>query len=256
MRSNPTVVIPAYNEVRTIGATLDALHRQTEAPSHIIVVNNASTDDTPNIVHDRYPGVTLLHEPQKGTGYAANTGFRHAIDVNGARVIMRTDADTVPAKQWVASGGQYLSAHQNKLAVSGKVLPLKDEHWKLYDEVALPLSYVGYRVGVSMLKRSRWPLRVLRGANMAIRASTFSEVGGFPDGTIAEVDDDIELGKRVHHHYGFEALANVGTMVVRTSTRRIRALGYHGLLPYYLNFSGRPMADKRNKMTVDGVDIR
>jgi glycosyltransferase involved in cell wall biosynthesis len=250
------VVVPAYNEQATIENTLDALTRQSEAPSRIIVVNNASTDDTPNIVADRYPEITLLHESTKGTGYAANTGFRYAIDETEATIVMRTDADTVPSDSWVEAGKHYLTREHRKQLISGSVKPLRDDYWRRYDEVALPASYVAYRMGVSALKISPWPLRVARGANMAIRSQAFQEAGGFPACNIGELDDDIELTKRVYAAFGFNALANVRGMEVRTSMRRIRKIGYSGLVGYYLNFGLQPLQQKRTRLTGGEIDVR
>jgi glycosyltransferase involved in cell wall biosynthesis len=250
------VVVPAYNEQNTIRATLDALTRQSEAPAKVIVVDNASTDDTPNIVADQYPDVVLLQELTKGTGHAANTGFQYAINEAGASIIMRTDADTVPAFDWAEAGKHYLAERRAKQLISGAVKPLRDEHWRRYDEVFLPASYVAYRLGVSVLKASPWPLRVARGANMAVRSRAFQEVDGFPDCDISMQDDDIELTKRIYDAFGFDSLENVRDMKVRTSMRRIRKIGYSGLIGYYLNFSAQPLSQRRLHMTDGEIDVR
>lgn len=250
----PVVVVPAYNEAFAIRDTLDSLSNQT-VDSDIVVVDNASTDDTPNIIADEYPDIHLLHEPQKGTGYAVNTGFAYAIGELGASHILRTDADTVPNRDWAEAAEQYFAAHPAKMLVTGSVLPKRDKYWRFYDEAALPLAYTGYRIGASLLQQTRWPLRVARGGNMGIAATAFQEVGGFPDCAISEQDDDIELTRRVNERFGFSALANHRGMVVRTSQRRIRAVGYTGLIPYYVNFTSTPTPVKRQQMT-GGVDIR
>jgi glycosyltransferase involved in cell wall biosynthesis len=250
------VVVPAYNEQASIGDTLESLTHQSESPTRIIVVDNASTDDTPNIVADQYPGVTLLHEPTKGTGHAANTGFQYAINEVNANVIMRTDADTVPASDWVEAGGHYLATRQQKQLISGSVRPLRDQYWRVHDEVILPASYVAYRLGVSVIKRSLWPLRVIRGANMAVRSRAFQEIGGFPNCDIGIQDDDIELTMRMYAALGFDSLANVGNMEVRTSMRRIRKIGYGGLVGYYLNFSSQSLSQRRLQMTDGEIDVR
>lgn len=44
-----TVVIPAHNEERDLGETLDALMRQTVPPDRIIVVDDGSTDRTSEV---------------------------------------------------------------------------------------------------------------------------------------------------------------------------------------------------------------
>ena len=97
------IVVPAYDESERIGETLDALARQL-VPAVVCVVDNGSTDPTVEIVrrwavaHPDLP-LRLVHEPEKGTGAAADTGIRVAIAA-GARLVLRTDADCLPAPDW------------------------------------------------------------------------------------------------------------------------------------------------------------
>ena len=251
-----TVVVPAYNEELLIRDTLNALtHQKTDTKYHIVVVDNGSTDNTAEITSS-YPNVTTLHESIKGTGYAANTGFRYAIAEDKPLVIMRTDADTVPVPDWIEAASQYLRQRDEKQLISGLVRPLRDKYYRRSDELLLPASYVAYRVGVTALRGALWPLRVARGGNMAIRPKAFEEVNGFPNCAIEDTDDDLELTKKIYAVYGLRGLGNVHGMEVRTSMRRIRKTSWLGLGNYYLNFTKRSLSDVRNKMTSGDVDIR
>jgi cellulose synthase/poly-beta-1,6-N-acetylglucosamine synthase-like glycosyltransferase len=169
---------------------------------------------------------------------------------------LRTDADTVPREDWIDAASTFLGREPHKQLITGAVLPLQDAFYRPSDEVVLPVAYVGYRLGAAALQRSTWPLRVVRGANMAVRPEAYTAVGGFPNGTIAEQDEDIELTKRMHTAYGFDALANVENMVVRTSMRRIRTVGLHGLVAYYTYRSGRPDPSQRDRLSGGDIDIR
>ncbi len=196
MSESLSVVVPVYNEQALIRDTLDGLSGQSQEPGRIIVVDNGSTDDTAEIVNSKYPDITLLHESTKGTGFAANHGFKYAIEEAGATVVMRTDGDTVPDSHWVEAASNYFGEKPSKHLTTGPVKPLKDSYYRRRDEIILPLAYAGYRIGVSALKGSLYPARVARGANMAIRAGTFVDVGGFPDVKIEDEDDDILLPKK------------------------------------------------------------
>src|SRR5436190_9317263 len=104
-RTNFYVVVPFYNEAEYIEATLQALAQQTDRDFSLILVNNSSTDKSADIVRNFFAGypefpVHLIDEPQKGTGAASDTGFRHAIRL-GAKYVARTDADCLPAADWV-----------------------------------------------------------------------------------------------------------------------------------------------------------
>lgn len=91
-----SLIIPAYNEERYLGACLDAVARQTAMPDEVIVVDNNSTDATAEIAA-RYPFVTLLRERRQGIVYARNRGF----DAAGGDILARTDADVVLPDNWV-----------------------------------------------------------------------------------------------------------------------------------------------------------
>ena len=100
------VVIPIFNEEKAIRATLDSLLAQSDTDFTLVLVDNASTDQTVAVIEQwrgEHPAlaVDLIREPQKGTGTAADTGFRYAI-AQGATHIARTDADCLPIRDWVA----------------------------------------------------------------------------------------------------------------------------------------------------------
>lgn len=66
------VIIPAYNEQDSIG------HVLRDIPSivnEVVVVSNASTDDTEKVARDN--GATVLRENNKGYGYACLKGMHH-----------------------------------------------------------------------------------------------------------------------------------------------------------------------------------
>ncbi len=96
-RPRVSVVVPVYNGADQIGHCIEALRQQTlPADSYeIIIVNNASVDDTEKIIK-RYP-VRLLYEAKRGPAAARNTGIRAA----DADLIAFTDADCIPHEDWL-----------------------------------------------------------------------------------------------------------------------------------------------------------
>jgi glycosyltransferase involved in cell wall biosynthesis len=82
-----SIVIPAYNEGRTIHRILDRI-AEVELPGglgkELIVVNDCSKDNTQAVLeayrdaHPDLPMVVMRHEVNQGKGAALHTGIRHA----------------------------------------------------------------------------------------------------------------------------------------------------------------------------------
>ena len=78
-----SVIVPAYNEVKTFGALMETLlcKEMTGLQMEIIVVESNSTDGTRELAlkYQDYPRVKLILEEQpRGKGYAVRTGLKAA----------------------------------------------------------------------------------------------------------------------------------------------------------------------------------
>jgi rhamnopyranosyl-N-acetylglucosaminyl-diphospho-decaprenol beta-1,3/1,4-galactofuranosyltransferase len=81
-------VVVAYNRRDLLIEVLDALAGQTTPVAAIVVVDNASTDDTAAVVRERYPHVDLV-------SVARNTGGAGGFAIGAARAVVRQAADLV-----------------------------------------------------------------------------------------------------------------------------------------------------------------
>ena len=128
-----SVVVPAYNEESTIGDCLDHLLNQTRVIDEIIVVDNASTDGTADVVAayiDRYGEsgtagggnrtIRLVSEPAQGVVEAVSRGFSEA----AGDIIGRTDADSLATPTWAANMLSFFENPENAEygAVTGLVM--------------------------------------------------------------------------------------------------------------------------------------
>ncbi len=90
-----SIVVPAYNEDRTIGEMLSKLINLELSPveKEIIVVNDGSSDTTREVIErikQHYPQIVVIHHAKnKGKGAAVRTGFGSAT----GDVIIIQDAD-------------------------------------------------------------------------------------------------------------------------------------------------------------------
>ncbi len=89
--STISVIIPAYNEERTIGEVLHktiSVLENIRNPYEIIVVDDGSTDKTKWIV-SKYKVTVLSNGRNRGKGYALRKGFKHA----KGQIIITLDSD-------------------------------------------------------------------------------------------------------------------------------------------------------------------
>ena len=81
------VIIPAFNEARSIGQVVAALPKKVD---QIIVADNASTDATVKIAREH--GAVVVHEKKKGYGYACLKGMAFLED-DPPEIVVFLDGD-------------------------------------------------------------------------------------------------------------------------------------------------------------------
>ncbi|MDD2786347.1 MAG: glycosyltransferase [Patescibacteria group bacterium] len=89
-----SVLIPAYNEEKTIGKTLESLQASTHQRMEMLVIDDGSTDNTAEVVEEyaiRDPRIRLLRKPNGGKATALNMGMREAT----YDIAVTIDADTI-----------------------------------------------------------------------------------------------------------------------------------------------------------------
>lgn len=207
MRCEVSVVVSTYNRAGRLGAALEALVAQaTDVPYEIIVVDNNSTDATPQVVAEiagraAAGKVRYAFEARQGLSYGRNTGIALA---SGA-IIAFSDDDVRVAEDWIQQLKQVFDAHPETDYVGGRVLPhwiepppawLTTAHWS-------PLALQDY--GPDPLVSGRDRAVCLVGANLAFRRRVFDAVGLFTpalgrikDGIGSTEDHDMQL--RIWRH--------------------------------------------------------
>jgi glycosyltransferase involved in cell wall biosynthesis len=223
------VVVPAYNEEAGIDATLAALAAQTDTAFTLVVVDNASTDATAAVVRRFAAGapfpVHLVREDEPGAGAAADTGFRYAIG-RGAALVVRTDADCLPAAGWIAAARAEFG-RGTELAC-GRSVPRRDEHPSLAERYVLPAvlrttALYGRHRRAHRHPRYRAPYVLCHGHNLAVTADLYLRCGGAPRVPLEGPPDDGVLLNRAREHSN--RITRAERMVVYASLRRLRAWG-------------------------------
>ncbi|THJ67453.1 glycosyltransferase family 2 protein [Arthrobacter echini] len=240
MNERLAVVIPVFNEPE-ITRTLAALHRQHESGAlTVYVVDNGSTDDTLHRV-ERFAAdhpnlaIRVLHEQQKGTGAASDTGFRAAIAA-GHQLVARTDGDSEPAPDWSSRIRSVFASDDGVHLVGGRSVPLRDRYYRRRDDLLMPGALVLLRIMMTVKHIDPTYMRFVAGHNMAVRASAYLAVGGIGRTAIDQRDEDIDFSVAISHYFGAGAVRLDPRIRVATSMRRVRRygvglMGIHHLLP-------------------------
>jgi glycosyltransferase involved in cell wall biosynthesis len=181
-----SVIIPVYNDPERLPRCLEALEQQTYPSDlyEVIVVDNGSEEPIAPACNS-FPHVRTALELVPGSYAARNRGLSLA---RGA-VIAFTDADAIPAADWIASGVAALRATPNCGAIGGRISlfardPLMPTAVELYELVfGLPQEkYVtDYNFAVT--------------ANMFTSRDVLDRVGGF--NPILKSNGDREWSRRV-----------------------------------------------------------
>jgi len=113
-----TVVVVTWQGRHLIEACLDSLSTQTAA-HRVVVVDNASTDGTTELVRDRHPEVALV-ELATNTGFAG--GVAAVLDQVETRYLALLNNDAEADPTWLREATAYLGAHPEVAAVSSRML--------------------------------------------------------------------------------------------------------------------------------------
>ena len=73
-----SVIIPAYNYGRFVGAAIESVLEQTHPPREIIVIDNGSTDNTREVIEGFGDAVRYFHQENAGVSAARNRGARES----------------------------------------------------------------------------------------------------------------------------------------------------------------------------------
>lgn len=166
-----SVVIPAFNEERYLGACLRALDEQTLSRRRfeVIVIDNGSTDATLEIL-EGWPRVRPLAEPRRDPYLARNRGIEAA---RGA-IIAFTDADCAAAPDWLERIERAFRREDVDIAVGRLAYPGTASRW-----LRRYADYYDTKTRWTFESRGRECLYG-HGGNMAVRASLFQTLGPFP----------------------------------------------------------------------------
>ena len=192
-----TVIIATRDRATLLASALDALLGQQDpgVPVEILIVDNASVDDTPAIVKDAAARTAIpviyLRENRPGKSYALNTAVAHA----RGDLLVFTDDDVLPGERWLA---EYVKAFSDTSVdyAAGRILPL----WESTPPTWMSPALHGV---LSIPDGGSRPLRLGPGAadhimpigcNMAVRRHAIDRIGGW-DPDLGKLEGTLRTGE-------------------------------------------------------------
>lgn len=218
-----SVVIPAHNEEKNIADTIRAVLAQDYPDFEVIVVDNASTDHTAEVVK-AFKSVKLVHEPKKGLLSARERGRKEAV----GEIIINIDADCLPLPNHISRGMKHF-AKKYVVAVTGPY-DYHDGH-PIFRHSSLAMQrYIYHPVSIILQMPFVKKGAVLIGGNNFIRADILNKAGGY-DTSIVFYGEDTNTAKRVAPH---GKVVFDPHLSVKTSARRFKEEGNIRITVKYL----------------------
>ena len=239
-----SVIVCAHNEARYLSTCLHSVLAQSRVPDELLVIDNASTDETP-VVASQIPSVRVVDEPRKGLVVARETGRRYA----SGDLLIYLDADCRAPLTWIERIERRFARDPDLVALSG---PYRYYDWdwsgraliRAYDFTLAPVTQL-------LVKHLLRLGTIFYGGNFAVRRAALDRIGGF-DTSIEFHGEDTNLGRRLF------AVGPVGLFHdcwLYTSARRYVAMGKGAVFRLYVRNFVSELLRHRPKDTAH-LDVR
>lgn len=187
-----TILIPAYNEEKTIEKTIDSI-MQSDYPKKkfkIILINDGSTDNTLEKMKQaekKYSSKKIEIINKKNEGKA--TSMNKALKKVKSEIVFSMDADTEVPSQSMKNMVKYFK-DPDVMCVSPAIVTKKPKN------LLQRVQYIEYVIGLFLRKTfaALNAVHITPGAFSAYRKSFFDKYGSYEVGNITE---DLELAMRI-----------------------------------------------------------
>lgn len=208
-----SVVICTHNRAKLLRKAVLNLMEQAMPPEdyEVIVVDNASTDDTKGVVRDlmkEFPNIRYIYEPNLGLPNARNRGIREA----RGEVVAFLDDDCLVQPGWMRSLLRHY-ANPKVGGVGGMGLAPGKEPGR--EGTVGGISHLGTPIGsFNILTPGPVEVEHLRGYNMSFRREILLRLGGFdPRYNGSNLREDTDMCVRVRRA-GYKLIYDPNTLVI------------------------------------------
>lgn len=174
-----SAIICTHNREQYLGAAIDSLlNQQCSVTFEVIVVDNASSDRTHTLVHDRlpHPLLTYVYEPVTGLSVARNTGARTA----QGQILAYLDDDAIASPDWLQALWNLYQQYEDVAIAGGRtslIWPdgVQPPRW-MSTELSGSLGLYDLGDTLTFIEN---PGQTPRGLNYSLRRTFWESIGGF-----------------------------------------------------------------------------
>jgi GT2 family glycosyltransferase len=213
-----SVIVPFFNAQDTISDCFSSLAAQKDTPKEVLMIDNASTDRSKDIVRARIekendPAFRLMSESKKGPSAARNTAARNA---RGSWLLF-TDSDCIADPAWAHCFLR--QAEQGRLgAIAGSIKPAEagnvvQKFQSLFSlqEQEREETFSSYTIDSGLFPT----------ANLAVKKEVFDHIGGFDE--CLHVGEDHDLCARIYKA-GYRIRTAPDAVVFHVHTRKLKTM--------------------------------
>jgi GT2 family glycosyltransferase len=240
MTSRVSIIIPHFNGEEIISECLESLQQVTTSDPvpEIIMVDNASRDDSVTVVKERYPEVRIIRS-ETNRGYAGGCNLGAETAAGDYLVFMNND--TIHEMNWIEPLAELLDKDPTLAAIQPKILNHYDrDRFDYAGGSGGALDVLGYPFARGRLfmhqetdtgqyddeKEVFWA----SGTAIMVRKRSFLEAGGFDDVFFAHMEE-VDLCWRFHL-MGYRVMCQPRSVVYH---KNAVTLPMYSRKKYYLN---------------------
>jgi glycosyltransferase involved in cell wall biosynthesis len=173
MTARVSVTMPVHNGERFVGEAIESILGQTYRDLELVVVDDGSTDATPEIL-SRYAAADerLVVHAQENAGYVA--ALNTAAALAQGELLARLDADDTAEPGRIARQVAVLDAHPDVAVVGGSLL--------VVDAGGRPFYLARYPANAAEVRAALAERTPLAHPTVLLRRAVFDAVGGYREG--------------------------------------------------------------------------
>ena len=174
-----SILIPAYNEEKVIGNTIEAMIETKYPKKQILVIDDGSTDKTLSIAQQYKDQVTVLHKENGGKASALNYGLVYA----KGNIVVIVDADTIIGRTSLKEIIKGFEVDERVAAVAGNIKVRNKINW------ITKCQALEYITGIQIVRRAFdifGTITIVPGALGAFKRELMQGTGSYQKHTIVE----------------------------------------------------------------------